>query len=397
MQAARYADGRAAVTQDVHVDLGIGAEALRFAVGETQHSWIYAELRRADDGAGRVILKRKPDTGERLYFDAEAAADLRIAAPELFTSHAMGVEGRATIGALIGAAWTLAAVFLLGVPLAAEPIADVIPMRYREQIGDISWSQVNGFASYCDDSDEASRVLNDMAHRIMTTSNVAQRDDIWITIVDAPFPNAFAMPDNSIIVTDDLIEMAEHPDELTGVLAHEIAHIERNHVMKNIVRSVGAGIFFDIVFGGSGAGQMIAIASVNLAGLRYSRGDEADADERGLDYLTAAGIDPGGLARLFARFEARDEEEHAAIPELLSSHPATAARAAAARARSGRGQTHPSLTDGEWQIVRRACGGGIAEGAPVTPAPAQAPDQPATPSETAEAPKPVAGDAAKPD
>ncbi|MGH6951324.1 MAG: M48 family metallopeptidase, partial [Vitreimonas sp.] len=315
----RYADGRAAVTHATECDLGVGADALKFRVGETEHVWPYAELRRADDGASRVVLKRRPDTGERLYFESDATADLKIAAPELFRPRAFGIEGLPVIGGLAAAAWSLAALFLLGIPLAAEPIAGAIPARYREQIGDISWSQVETLTSQCADGDEASRILNDLAYRIMTTSNVVQRDEIWISIVDAGFPNAFALPDNSIVVTDDLIQMAEHPDELVGVIAHEIAHIEHNHIMKNIVRSVGAGIFFDVVIGGSGSGQMIAIASVNVSSLSFSRGDESDADSRGLDYLEAAGIDTAGLARLFDRFAEHAGENGGDIPTLLSS------------------------------------------------------------------------------
>jgi Zn-dependent protease with chaperone function len=381
----RYADGRAATTRSAECDLGIGADALKFRLGDTEHVWVYADVRRADDGGGRIILKRRPDTGERLYFEPEAQADLRIAAPELFGRKAFEVESPAVVGGLVAAAWSLAAVFLLGVPIAAEPIAAAIPARYREQIGDISWSQVDTITAQCDDSDEASRILNDVAYRLMTTSNVAQRDEIWISIVDAPFPNAFALPDNSIIVTDDLIAMAEQPDELVGVIAHEIAHIEHNHIMKNIVRSMGAGIFFDVVVGGAGLGQMAAITSVNLASLRFSRGDESDADNRGLDYLDAAGIDTGGLARIFDRFaEHAAEEGGGDIPTLISSHPATAARAAAARSRARAGLA-PSMSAAEWRIVRSACGAnpdmpaGGDEETPTTPTLPQSPPQPAPP------------------
>ena len=165
--------------------------------------------------------------------------------------------------------------FLVGIPIAAEPIAQcdagALPRRRSPTS---PGRRSTAFTAHCDDSDEAAQILNDIAYRMMAASNVPERDDIWITIVDAPFPNAFALPDNSIIVTDDLIQLARSPDELTGVIAHEIAHVERNHVMKNVIRQIGAGIFFDIVFGGAGAGQAIAVASVNLAGLRYTRDDE---------------------------------------------------------------------------------------------------------------------------
>ncbi len=387
--ATRYADGRAALTHQTTIDLG--ADALTFRFGETQYVWPYAELRRADDGARNVILKRHPDTGERLFLDETDSARLIIAAPALNSRRAFGIERPTTIVALTGAAWALAAVFLLAVPLGAGPIADQVPPRYRDQIADISWSQIDALTEYCDDSDEAARILNDVAYRIMETSDVPMRDDVWITIVDAPFPNAFALPDHSIVVTDDLIALAEHPDELVGVIAHEIAHIEHNHIMKNIIRSVGAGIFFDVVFGGAGTGQMVAIASVNLASLRYSRGDETDADLRGLDYLDAAGIDTGGLARLFDRFAEQERpttedesegENDAGFPTMLSSHPATAERAAIARARSREGLS-ASINPTDWQIVRAACGGAP----PVTiEPPPQAPASPSNPPAATPAP-----------
>jgi len=352
---ARYTDGRAATIHQAECDLGANAIAIR--AGGGSHTWPYAELARADDGNGRIALRRKPDTGERLIFEEDAHEALKAAAPDLFKPHAQGVERPRVVAGVIATAWSLAAAFMIGIPLAAAPIADVMPPLYRAQIADISWSQVNEVTQFCDDSDEAARILNEMALRMMTASNVTHRDEIWITIVDAPFPNAFALPDDSIIVTDDLIQLAEHPDELTGVIAHEIAHVERNHVMKNVIRQMGAGIFFDIVFGGAGAGQAIAVASVNLAGLRYSRDDEEEADARGLDYLDRAGINSGALARMFDRFQEQEEEGGLSrIPTMLSSHPATPARANVARARARDG-LQPSLSERDWRIVRQACGG----------------------------------------
>lgn len=377
---ARYADGRAAVFNDVTVELG--TEALTIRADDDARTWTYTELRRADDNNGRILLKRNPDTGERLIFADDAEAALNLVAPELFTPRAQGVEGRATVGAVIAGAWAVAAAFLIGVPMAAEPIAEALPARYRTQIADISWAQVNAMTASCDDSDEAARILNDVAYRMMQTSNVPDRDDIWITIVDAPFPNAFALPDDSIIVTDDLIAMAQNPDEVTGVIAHEIAHIEHNHIMKNVIRQMGAGIFFDIVFGGAGAGQAIAIASVNLAGLRFTRDDESDADARGLDYLEAAHINSGALAGFFTRIEEYAREQGANnIPTMLSTHPASAERAAAARARAHAGLP-PSMSDTDWLVVRQACGGS-------TEAPAQAPPQTPAPASPAPDVKPT--------
>lgn len=352
---ARYGDGRAAVFAQVEIELA--AEKLVIIHGDRRIEWDYADLRRSDDKNGYIVLRhRKPDTGERLMLGDWYADELKSVAPNLMKPRAQGTEGRLTVGALVLLAWSLAGAFLVGIPYAADPMARAMPERYRTQIADISWSQVDTFTVQCDDADEATQILNDVAYRIMERSNVPNRDEIWITIADAGFPNAFALPDNSIIVTDELIAMAEQPDELVGVLAHEIAHIEHNHIMKNVIRQIGAGIFFDVVFGGAGAGQAVAIASVNLAGLRYSRGDETDADSRGMDYLDAAGISTGGIARMFDRFEDYAADEGAGnIPTMLSTHPASRERAVSARARAREGLA-PSMDEREWRIVQQACG-----------------------------------------
>ncbi|MEZ5961359.1 MAG: M48 family metallopeptidase [Hyphomonadaceae bacterium] len=353
---ALYADGRAAVFADVEIELDPANLVIRR--GDGAITWDYSDLARADDKNGRIVLRhRKPDTGERLMLADWYADELKAVAPHLMRPRAQGVEGRLTVAALVTLAWSLAGAFLVGIPYAAGPLATAMPERYRAQIADISWSQVNRFTFQCDDADEATEILNNLAYRIMEASDVPHRDAIWITIADADFPNAFALPDDSIVVTDELIGMAQHPDELTGVLAHEIAHIEHNHIMKNVIRQIGAGIFFDVVFGGAGAGQAIAIASINLAGLRYSRGDETDADSRGMDYLDAASISTAGIATMFDRFRSYEEAAGLSdIPTMLSSHPASQERAVAARARARDGLA-PSLTEREWRIVQQACGG----------------------------------------
>lgn len=370
---ARYADGRAAITTPASFE--IGAHALSIETSGGRFTWAYSELRRADDGNGEIMLKRAPDTGERLIIaDGAAASALRAAAPALFTPRALGVESPALVGGLTGAAVSLAAAFLIGVPLAAEPLARVMPAQYQQQIGTIARAQVEGMSDVCEGSEQANNLLTDLAFRFLHAShspNLALRDSLEVTIVSAPFPNAFALPDNSVIITDQLIAAAEHPDEIAGVLAHEVAHIDHHHVMANVIRNVGAGVFFDIVFGGAGLGQAAAIASVNLAALRYSRGDETEADDAALDYLDAAGIDPGALAQFFDRMaDLTGEPTQGDIPTLLSTHPATAERAAAARARARPGQA-PSLSADEWRTIRSACGGnpGDIPGKPGPPPP----------------------------
>jgi hypothetical protein len=387
---ARYADGRAAILHPARCEFA--PEGVMFTVADMRRDWAYADLRRADDDNGLIILRRAPDTGERLILDENAREALKAAAPALFKSKAQGVESPALIVWLAGAAATLAALFLIGVPLAAKPIAHALPDRYAEQVAGIARSQMEGVTEYCASPDHAELALDNLILRFIdespTHDDDALRERVVVTIVQAPFPNAFAMPDDSIIVTDQLIAAAETPDELAGVLAHELAHIANDHVMANVIRNTGAGVFFDVVFGGAGLGQAAAIASVNLASLRYSRDDEAEADRVALDYLDAANIDPGAFARFFDRIaEMTGEAEGVRFPTMLSSHPPSAERAAAARQRAHTGE--PALSAYEWQAVRSAC---AVEGeapptpptgpisGPTPPKPTPFPDKPGKPS-----------------
>src|SRR5262249_7891158 len=114
---ARYADGRTALANDADVELG--ADTLTFRCGDAERVWPYAGLARSDDGNGHIVLKRKPDTGERLIFDGDAQTALKAAAPTLFRPAARGVESRWVAGGVVAVAWSLAAAFLIGVPLAA--------------------------------------------------------------------------------------------------------------------------------------------------------------------------------------------------------------------------------------------------------------------------------------
>jgi beta-barrel assembly-enhancing protease len=75
-----------------------------------------------------------------------------------------------------------------------------------------------------------------------------------------------------VLVTGDLIELAKTPDELSAVIAHEVAHVERRHVMQGVWRSLGLGLVLDaVVGGGTGADQQAVLLMGSVTDLRFSR------------------------------------------------------------------------------------------------------------------------------
>lgn len=139
-------------------------------------------------------------------------------------------------------------------------------------------------------------------------------------------PNAFALPDGSLVLTDDLVKLAAGDrDMIFGVLGHEIGHVEHEHSLRQIYRVAGGAALILLIAGdvGSGVQDMLTQGGAIVA-LSYSRAAEAEADRRSVEIMRAAGFDPVALARFFSRLETvvGDHGE----TSMLSTHPGTPRR-----------------------------------------------------------------------
>jgi predicted Zn-dependent protease len=119
-----------------------------------------------------------------------------------------------------------------------------------------------------------------------------------------------------------LLALASSAEEVAGVLAHEVQHVERRHSLKAMAKSAGLMVTVGMVFGDLGG--LVALGQ-DLIGLDFSRQAEAEADALGLDALVAAGIAPGGMRDFFRKM---GEKEKLNLG-WLSSHPASEDRFAA--------------------------------------------------------------------
>jgi beta-barrel assembly-enhancing protease len=176
-------------------------------------------------------------------------------------------------------------------------------------------------------------------------------------------PNAFALPGNHIVVTSGLIDMAESPDMISGVLAHELGHLDLDHPMQGLVRDLGVAATASLIFGGSGMGDI----AYYMTSMSYSRDMEAEADSRALELLHEAGLKADGLAAFFELLRTSDDEnndeskdkgedESESIGETflswVSTHPGLADRV---EATSVDGIGAPAMNDADWQQVKKIC------------------------------------------
>jgi predicted Zn-dependent protease len=352
--SARYSDGHSASIVQVAVEAQENGLEISTQSGIVRWNW--KDVRRADDGVGRVVFRHRKDDGARLTPETEGLEAIRAFAPALLGAQAIKRPGVGAAMGLLGIAAALLVVFAVGLPLLAQPIARMAPISYEQRIGEIAWSQVQSISGPCNNNAAGRAAVQALVDRLGRTAGVNR--PIEAHVVAAGFPNAFALPGGRVVVTDDLIAMADRPDELAGVLAHEIAHIERRHVLANVIRQMGLGLMADIVLGGGGLGQMLAALSLNAASLHYSRADETEADVKGLVYLRNAGLDPGGLAKFFDKI-GKLEKGAVKFPQLMSTHPNSKARAENARRAALPGRP-PALNAAEWDAVKSMC--------PVSPA-----------------------------
>jgi predicted Zn-dependent protease len=164
---------------------------------------------------------------------------------------------------------------------------------------------------------------------------------IHVNVIAGKTINAFASFGGEVFVYDGLIQKAESPEELAGVLAHEIGHVHHRHIIEGMLSKL------TVLALSQGSGT----SGFNLlANLKFSREQEAEADRDGLERLQKAHVNVLGTSQFFKR-----EGNTGAIPSLLSDHPSSEDRAQLAQSYF-RMDTTPILTPAEWTKLKGICG-----------------------------------------
>jgi len=179
------------------------------------------------------------------------------------------------------------------------------------------------------------------------------RDDFTVTLLNSSVNNAFAIPGGYVYVTRQLVALMNNEAELAAVLGHEVGHVAARHsalrqqtAQQNALLGVLGQVLSGVIFGDSSfgrLGQQISSTVPQLATLRYSRGQELEADELGIQYLNGAGYDPRAMATLLASLAAQNsldaqlQGRDARMPEWASTHPDPASRVQGALQKAGGG------------------------------------------------------------
>ncbi len=177
-------------------------------------------------------------------------------------------------------------------------------------------------------------VINEYVNRV--AQNIARNSDLTIPltvkVIDSPEINAFALPGGFLYVNTGLLLAADEEDQIAGVMAHEIAHVAARHWASQMTKATIAQyamlplIFIPMTTAVYYGVLEAYMNGVPLAFLKFSRGDEAEADYLGLQYMFKAGYDPNAYVAFFGKIIEQDRRSPGSIPTVFASHPPTPER-----------------------------------------------------------------------
>lgn len=221
-----------------------------------------------------------------------------------------------------------------------------ISLEHEQQLGELAFKQATVGMKLREGGVDAD-AIREIGARLTRGSRYAYK---WYVAED-PAINAFAVPGGFVVVNTGLIQAADSAEEVAGVLAHEVQHIERRHTLKNIIHSLGLRAALALIMGDIGSGALGDFAA-NLSELKFSRDLESESDRLGLLALKQAGIAPQGMVSFFDKLR---KQEGAAPPALLSTHPASEDRMQSLQAMLREQGTWPAAPlPYDWQVVKAA-------------------------------------------
>lgn len=327
MLAARYFDGRSAASASV--TLAIAGDRVR-VIGETvardepvgaitisERIGRSPRFVRFSDGAFCEVTD--VDTLERLLTGARVGSS---AVSQWETSGRLAIALAVLLIAVAGFG------YWFGTPLAAKFLADRMPVTALDALSDQVLASLDAQVFDPSGTPEVRRGQITREFAAMhwpSTAGIPMRVEFRKSPVLGA--NALALPSGLIVVTDELVAIAQNDAEILAVLAHEAGHVQERHGMRSIIQSSFTSLLVTWIVGD--VGSLIAIAPTALLNARYSRNLERDADRYAIDALDANGSSAHRLADILERMEhARDDDGHGmpSVMSYMSTHPATEER-----------------------------------------------------------------------
>jgi len=352
---AQLFDGQSAASHDVKVEVRSDGLMITGPAGQSRR-WTFSGLEAASPvRSGEALrLKHTSEPNARLSLPPGLAADQVLEQ----ASHVAG-------GFHPGKALKFAAIVIAGLALffaagyatlniAPQRVAAMLPAEWRDKLADRTEKTFIKDAKQCNNP-AGKLALAAIAGRVAAAS--PETPDFSVRVFDMPFVNAFALPGGRIVLTGKLIKQADSPEEVAGVIAHELGHTAYLHPEASLVRNIGLQLLISLGTGGSGGDTLGNVAGL-LTMLQYSRDAEREADDYAVTILTEGAIDPKGLRHFFEKLSKKEWSivtgKWKDLSSMLSTHPGTKERVEFIKPLPA-GEARGVVPDYQWKALKKIC------------------------------------------
>jgi Zn-dependent protease with chaperone function len=333
--SARYFNGKTAAAKAVELSLEGQEWVLQGEDLELRYPFAQVQISERLGNTPRLLTF---SGGGHCEVTAHAALDQMLNAAGVRPSWVDALQhsiGWALIASLAIVAVLIASyVYLL--PWSAEAIAKRVPDTVLQKMGSSTLDTLDKFMLQASKLDAARQQALTAAYaNLQPLADSKMAYHIVFRSSPRMGPNAFALPDGTIVMLDELVALTENNDEIVAVLAHERGHIEQRHALRMVLQSSAVGLVMTWYMGD--VSSLLATVPAVILQASYSRDMEREADEYAERTLQLNGLSPCLLATALEKLEAahlsrndqmkstHDEAKNIAM-DYLSSHPATPER-----------------------------------------------------------------------
>jgi Zn-dependent protease with chaperone function len=329
--SGHYLDGRSAASVDATLEFGAGTVRVHGTAQPVDAT--LAEVRISDRIAN---IPRRIQFSDGAVFETEDNEAVDRAC------EAQGIRSRSGFVFWLESRWPVAlasmvAVVLLafgflrwGVPAITNWAAQAIPTETDAAIGSGTLELLDEYAFYQSSlSEQRQRELRDKFTAMTADLDDGHQYALELRNGGALGANAIALPSGIVVMTDQLVELAESDEELVAVLAHEIGHVRGRHALRQMLQAAGVSALAMALFGDVSSVSGVLGAAPVLLQAKHSREFESEADVFARQWLREHGIDESRFDAILCRMTAGEGDNRAL--SFFATHPPTADRANCAR------------------------------------------------------------------
>lgn len=207
--------------------------------------------------------------------------------------------------------------------LALSALVARVPPQMEQKLGDEALAELQMTMTFIEDSNRVDCLATLIAP--LTNSVALGTNGLKLFLADDEDPNACALPGGYVVVTTGLLNLVERPEELLGVLAHELAHVKQKHGIRSMISGAGPFLMFGVLLGGrGGVVGLLGSATDLVVRSGFSQEYETEADEVGWQMMLASKVDPRGLTDALRKLREHEKKQDLEddMPQAFSTHPA---------------------------------------------------------------------------